>query len=62
MSSVEWLGELKCLEMLLWGSFLCCSLRWVLFLTLRKCSPNLLFSWREVSPMYNMLHWVHETQ
>ena len=62
MSLVEWLGELKCLEMLLSGSFSCCSLRWVLFLTLRMCSPNLLFSWREVSPTYKMLHLVHEMQ
>ena len=48
--------------MLLSGSLLCLLLRWILFLTLRKCSPNLLLIWHNVSPIYRILHLVQEMQ
>ena len=60
--NIMWLGELKCLEMFLSGLFSCRSSRWDSFLTLRMCSPDLLFLRREVSPTYKMSHRVHEMQ
>ena len=33
-----------------------------MFLTLRKCLPNLLLIWCDVSPIYRTLHLVQEMQ